>query len=60
MRRILSLFSVLILALTLICAERPAAAASSDMTVGIDVPYEDITDFYYTYDASTNPPHYQR
>ena len=60
MRRILSLFSVLILALSLICAERPAAAASSDMTVGIDVPYEDITDFYYTYDASTNPPHYQR
>ena len=29
-------------------------------TLGTDVPFEDITDFYYTYDASTAPPHYQR
>ena len=28
--------------------------------VGTDIPFEDIRDFYYTYDASTGPPHYQR
>ena len=28
--------------------------------MGIDVPIEDITDFYYTWDASTAAPVYQR
>ena len=44
----------------LICAVCPTTALSGDMTVGSDIPFEDITDFYYTYDASTAPPHYQR
>ena len=37
-----------------------AGAPSDDINVGTDILYEDITDFYYTYDASTAPPHYQR
>ncbi len=61
MSKILCLFSVLFLALAPICAEKPAAASSTaDKAVGTDVPFEDITDFYYTRDASTAPPHYQR
>ena len=60
MRKIPSLLSAMILILMLICAACPATAASGDMTVGSDIPFEDITDFYYTYDASTAPPHYQR
>ena len=60
MRRILSLLSALILALTLICTQGLAATSSTDKTVGIDIAFEDITDFYYTYDASTASPHYQR
>ena len=30
------------------------------MTVGADIAQEDITDFYFTYDSSTNPPFFQR
>ena len=30
------------------------------MTVGDDIAAEDITQFYYTYSSSTNPPKYQR
>ena len=60
MGRILSWLSVLILTLTLICAQGQADATSADKTVGIDIALEDITDFYYTYDTSTAPPHYQR
>ena len=61
MKKTLSLISVLFLALALTWAEKPvAAAASTDKAVGIDIPLEDITDFYYTLDASTAPPHYQR
>lgn len=59
-RRILSFLSVLFLAAALISTEGPAAADPDGKTVGIDVPFEDITDFYYTYDASTAMPHYQR
>ena len=33
---------------------------SNEKTVGTDIAYDDITDFYYTYDASTDPPEYQR
>ena len=29
-------------------------------TVGADVKMEDITEFYFTYDSSTNPPLFQR
>lgn len=32
----------------------------SEMIVGDRIKLEDITDFYYTYDSSTNPPEYQR
>ncbi|MBQ8954266.1 MAG: hypothetical protein IJ048_09130 [Clostridia bacterium] len=31
-----------------------------EWTVGTDIGFDDITEFYYTYDASTDPPHYQR
>ena len=37
-----------------------SALASDAMTVGSDIPFESITDFYYTYDASINPPFFQR
>ena len=39
-----------------------AGLFSSDRvyTVGTDVAFEAITDFYYTYATSTNPPEYQR
>lgn len=30
------------------------------MTVGTDIPQEDITEFYFTLDSSTNPPYFQR
>ncbi len=33
---------------------------SRELTVGTDVSLTDVLDFYYTYDASTNPPDYQR
>lgn len=59
MRTILSFLSVLLLAIALMCAEG-LAAASDSMIVGNSIPFEGITDFYYTYDASTAPPHYQR
>ena len=60
MRRILSLLLVLTVILTLVFTQSPAAAAPDDKTAGIDITFDDITDFYYTYDASTAPPHYQR
>ena len=43
MRRILSLLSALILALTLICTQGLAATSSTDKTVGIYIAFEDIT-----------------
>ncbi len=30
------------------------------MTVGTDISIGDVTDFYYTYSTSTNPPEFQR
>ena len=59
MRRVALLCIVLLLVLMFPCTER-SAAASTGKTVGIDIAFEDITDFFYTYDASTAPPHYQR
>ena len=58
-RRVVLLCIVLLLVLMFPCTER-SAAASTGKTVGIDIAFEDITDFFYTYDASTAPPHYQR
>lgn len=46
MRNNLSLLSVLILTLTLICTQDQASAASTGKTVGIDIAFGDITDFY--------------
>ena len=58
-RRVVLLCIVLLLVLMFPCTER-SAAASTGKTVGIDIAFDDITDFFYTYDASTAPPHYQR
>ena len=33
---------------------------AGQMTVGKDIAVSDVKDFYYTLDASTAPPHYQR
>ena len=61
MKRLCSLAAALLLLLAAAVAFASAAwAASDEKTVGIDVPFEDITDFYYTYDASSFPPDYQR
>ena len=59
MRRILSGLAVMFLALTVMRTD-VSVAAPGGKTVGIDIAFEDITDLYYTYDASTAPPHYQR
>lgn len=53
MKRSLLLFTVLLL-----CGL--AAGACAEISVGADITAEDITDFYYTYAASTDPPFYQR
>ncbi len=37
-----------------------AFSESHEKIVGTDIAYEDISDFYYTYDASFYPPEYQR
>ena len=50
-------FTALLLTLLL---SVPAAAAPTEFSVGKEISVEDIIDFYYTYDASTDPPHYQR
>ena len=66
MTRILAALLVLLL---LPAACRGAAGSASpslpdtdggDKTVGVDIAFQDIMDFYYTYDASTDPPVYQR
>ena len=33
---------------------------AKEKTVGEEIRMDDITEFYYTTDASTNPPHFQR
>ena len=35
-------------------------AGRGEKLVGTDVKPEDVTEFYYTYSTSTDPPHYQR
>ena len=47
MRRILLPLAVLTLVLALFCLPGPAAAASDGITVGTDIAFDDITDFYY-------------
>ncbi|MBE6016530.1 MAG: hypothetical protein E7233_02820 [Lachnospiraceae bacterium] len=38
----------------------PGCMMKRELTVGKDIKPSDITEFYYTIDASTFPPHYQR
>ena len=35
-------------------------SGKNEWVIGTDVAFEDVTDFYYTYDASSYPPRYQR
>ncbi len=42
------------------CGESMASAGKKEYIVGKDIALSDIKDFYYTIDASTNPPHFQR
>lgn len=54
------LFSVLLALLMLTTAGWASASSPEEMIVGSDIAFEELTDFYYTYDASTNPPFFQR
>ena len=49
-----------VLALSLLLSGVLSPDQREDFVVGTDISPSDITDFYYTYDASTAPPHYQR
>ena len=46
------------------CAAKPddpaPTAGRGEKLVGTDVLLESVTEFYYTYSTSTDPPHYQR
>ena len=55
MKRCIAFFLALLLVSVI-----SSALASDVKTVGSDISFESITDFYYTYDASTNPPFFQR
>jgi hypothetical protein len=65
MRKIIP-FALCMMALFLLsgCAAKPddpaPKAGRGEKLVGTDVAMEDVTEFYYTVDASTDPPHYQR
>ena len=59
MKKSTALFFALVLALSL-AATAWAADGPAAKTVGVDIAFEDITDFYYTYDASTAPPRFLR
>ena len=70
MKRILPVLLVGLLCLGAVCHASPfegvwdfiasLAGGRSEWVVGEDIRFDDITDFYYTYDASTNPPFWQR
>ena len=60
MKRFTGFLLVFLMLLSVGSALLPAKAAAGSKTVGTDILFEDITDFYYTYDASTASPHYQR
>ena len=57
-------FALCMMALLLLsgCASKPASpkAGKGEKLVGTDIAIGDVTEFYYTVDASTDPPHYQR
>lgn len=57
MKRILTFMLVLMLVTGTGCAE---GKLRDEETIGAGISLEAITDFYFTYSASTNPPHYQR
>ncbi len=57
MKHFISVLLILVL-FSVLCGF--AAAASAAVTVGTDIQQEDISDFYYTVDASIDPPVYQR
>ncbi len=71
MKRLLSMLLILLLCFSS-CASaegllnqitealRALLSGKSEYVVGEDIALADITDFYYTYDSSTNPPDYQR
>ncbi|MBQ3761107.1 MAG: hypothetical protein II875_03730 [Clostridia bacterium] len=56
MKKILSLFTVLLLIMTGICIESSAGADLGGKTLGTDVPFEDITDFYQHRAPFGEPP----
>ena len=43
-----------------LCLTGCAKAGETAKPESVDPMFNGFTDFYYTYDASTNPPHYQR
>lgn len=60
-----TLYALLIILLVCVGVEANAMdilnkILTRELTVGTDVSLSDVFDFYYTYDTSTNPPHYQR
>ena len=57
MKHLLRAAAVLLLACLLCGAE---CAGAEGLETGTDIPFGDIREFYYTYDASTDPPFYQR
>ena len=57
MKRLVSALFALLLLLTVGCASE---SSPEEMIVGEEIAFEELTDFYYTCDASTDPPHYQR
>ena len=63
---ILAVCAALFLAVFLLagCAAKPddpaPTAGRGEKLVGTDVKLESVTEFYYTYSTSTDPPHYQR
>ena len=58
MKKSMILVSLLIALCLLACAG--CDSGGKGMIVGEKIKIDEITDFYYTYDSSTNPPKYQR
>ena len=52
--------TVFVAVLAVLLSGTGAGCLARQMTVGTDVALSDVTDFYYTYSTSTDPPHYQR
>ena len=61
MKRLISVLLVLLLLPIAGIAENSAPEEeTAEKTAGTDIALEDVTDFYYTVDASTAPPYFQR